>query len=99
MKQYYVYIMASSSGTLYIGVTNDLEHRVDQHKRKLIEGFTKKYNVSRLVHYEETNDVHDAISREKQIKRWRRSKKLELIESSNPTWADLSEGWFEHIDD
>jgi len=92
-KQYYVYTMASKSRVLYVGVTNNLQRRVEQHKQKVVEGFTHKYNVTRLVYYEMTNDVHAALAREKQIKSWRRSKKIELIESVNPTWQDLSEEW------
>ena len=95
MKNYYVYIMTSSSGTLYTGMTNDLKRRVYQHKHKLIEGFTEKYNVTRLAYYEETQDVQTAIAREKEIKSWRRNKKLELIKSLNPTWQDLSDGWYD----
>jgi putative endonuclease len=95
MKHYFVYIMSSSSGTLYIGMTNDLARRVYQHKSKAIEGFTKKYGVTRLVDFETHNDVHVAIAREKQLKHWRRSKKIALIESLNPTWSDLSEEWDE----
>jgi putative endonuclease len=95
MKHYYVYIMTSPSGTLYTGMTNDLKRRIYQHKHKLIEGFTKKYNVPRLAYYEETQDVQTAIAREKEIKSWRRSKKLELIKSLNPTWQDLSDGWYD----
>ena len=95
MKHYYVYIMTSPSGTLYTGMTNDLKRRVYQHKHKLIEGFTKKYNVTRLAYYEETQDIQTAIAREKEIKSWRRSKKLELIKSLNPTWQDLSDGWYD----
>ena len=68
MKTYYIYIMTSNSGTLYTGMTNDLKRRVYQHKRKMIEGFTKKYNVPRLVYFEKTNDIHSALTREKQIK-------------------------------
>lgn len=94
MKTYYVYIMASKSRVLYTGVTNNLERRVYEHKNKLIEGFTSKYNVDRLVHYEETNDVNVAIAREKQIKGWLRSKKIALIESANPQWKDLSLEWY-----
>jgi putative endonuclease len=93
-KQYYVYIMTNRSGTLYIGVTNDLVRRVHEHKSKNVEGFTKKYNLTLLVYYEAGADVRDAIAREKQLKGWRRSKKLALINSSNPTWNDLSDGWF-----
>ena len=92
-KQYYVYIMASRSRVLYVGMTNDLQRRVEQHKQKLIEGFTQRYNITRLVYYEVTNDVHAALAREKQIKSWRRSKKTDLIESVNPAWKDLSETW------
>jgi putative endonuclease len=95
VKQYYVYIMTNSSGTLYTGVTNDLRRRVWQHKQKLVEGFTKRYNITRLVYYEETLDVNAAIAREKQIKSWRREKKVALIESENGGWKDLSERWFE----
>ncbi len=88
--EYYVYILTNSSRTLYIGVTNDLVRRVYQHRQMLVEGFTKKYNVSWLVYYEQTQDVKAAILREKQIKAWRREKKVELIESFNPQWKDLS---------
>ncbi len=95
VKQYYVYIMASRSRTLYTGVTNDLERRVYQHKQKLVPGFTAKYKIERLVHFESTEDVHTAISREKQIKGWTRNKKVALIDSVNPTWNDLSASWFE----
>ncbi|MBX7234858.1 MAG: GIY-YIG nuclease family protein [Caldilineales bacterium] len=93
MKQYYVYIMTNRSRTLYIGMTNDLERRVSQHKSKLIPGFTSKYNITQLVYYEATNDVHEAIAREKQLKGWLRSRKIALIESANPTWKDLSTDW------
>ena len=95
MKQYYVYIMTSATGTLYIGMTNDLRRRTYQHKNKLIDGFTKKYNVNRLVFFEVYNDVRDAIAREKQLKKWRRSKKKWLVETHNPKWQDLSEEWDE----
>jgi putative endonuclease len=94
-KEYFVYIMASVAKTLYIGVTNDLERRVYQHKRKLIPGFTSKYNVTRLVYYETTNDIDVAIIREKQLKGWLRSKKIDLIESDNPQWEDLAKDWFD----
>ncbi|MCH8949663.1 MAG: GIY-YIG nuclease family protein [Chloroflexi bacterium] len=93
-RTYYVYIMASRSKTLYIGVTNDLERRVREHQTGALGGFTQKYNVHRLIYYEESNDVQAAIAREKQLKGWRRSKKLALIESANPEWDDLSENWF-----
>jgi len=97
MKQYYVYILSSLTGTLYTGMTNDLKRRVYQHKHKLIEGFTSKYDVTRLVHYEITDSVQAAIAREKEIKPWRRSKKIDLIKSSNPTWQDLSDGWYDEV--
>ncbi len=93
-RTYYVYIMASRSRTLYIGVTNDLERRVLEHQPGALGGFTQKYNVNRLIYYEESNDVQAAIAREKQLKGWRRSKKLALIELANPEWDDLSENWF-----
>ncbi|RJP53908.1 MAG: GIY-YIG nuclease family protein [Anaerolineaceae bacterium] len=95
MKTYYVYIMASRSRVIYTGVTGNLERRVYEHKNKLVEGFTKKYNVNQLVYFEETNDVNVALNREKQIKGWLRSKKIALIESINPTWKDLSLEWYE----
>ena len=87
--------MTSMSGTLYTGITSDLEKRVYQHKQKLADGFTKRYNVDRLVYYEETTDIEVALEREKEIKGWRRSKKISLIESINPTWKDLAEDWFD----
>ncbi len=90
MKAYYVYILTSKrNGTLYIGVTNDLIRRVYEHKNNLIEGFTKKYNIHKLVYYEQTNDSYSAIQREKRFKKWNRQWKLELIEKSNPQWKDL----------
>ena len=98
MKQYYVYIMTNNSKTLYTGITNNLARRVYEHKHKLVEGFTKKYNITKLVYYEEINSILDAIAREKQIKGWLRVKKIALIESANPQWKDLSENWFEDVD-
>ncbi|MEQ8382453.1 MAG: GIY-YIG nuclease family protein [Coleofasciculus sp. A1-SPW-01] len=95
MNTYYVYIMTNRSKTLYTGVTNDLYRRVYEHKQKLIPGFTQKYNINRLVYYQETSDVREAIAREKQIKGWLRAKKIALIESINPQWRDLSADWFE----
>ena len=89
---YYVYIMTNRSTTLYTGVTNNLERRVYEHKHKLVDGFTKKYNIARLVYYEATDDVQSAIAREKQIKGWLRRKKVALIESVNPEWRDLADG-------
>ena len=93
MRTYYVYILASLSGVLYVGVTNNLERRVVQHKTKTGAQFTAKYNVNRLVYFEETNDVRAAIGREKQLKSWRREKKVALIMSANPGWDDLSANW------
>jgi len=90
MKSYFVYILASKkNGTLYIGVTNDLVRRVYEHKEGVIDGFTKKYNVKKLVYYEIHNDIRNAIQREKQIKKWYRKWKIELIEKNNPEWNDL----------
>ena len=89
-SQYYVYMMANCSKTIYTGVTNDLTRRVYEHKNKLIPGFTKNYNIDILVYYETTSDVFSAIAREKQLKGWLRSKKVSLIESVNPDWKDLS---------
>ncbi len=94
MKNYYVYILASASRTLYTGVTNNLERRVIEHRRKLIPGFTARYRINRLVYFEVFGDIRAAISREKQIKGWLRAKKIALIESSNRDWKDLSDDWF-----
>ncbi len=88
---YHVYIMASESGVLYIGLTNHLESRTAQHKQKQVPGFTSIYNITKLVYFEPFGDVRNAIAREKQLKRWRRAKKVALIKSVNPTWRDLSE--------
>ena len=93
-NRYIVYIMASKSRRLYIGVTNNLERRVFEHKSKLVEGFTTKYNINRLVYFAETGDVMAAIEREKQLKGWLRAKKIALIESENPPLEDLSWDWF-----
>lgn len=98
MREYYVYIMSNESGTLYTGVTNSLERRVHEHREKLVEGFTKKYNITRLVYYETFSDIREAIGREKQIKSWRRRKKLDLIASLNPRWRDLAEDWYDEAD-
>ena len=95
MAQYYVYIMTNATRTLYIGVTNDLERRIYEHKGKLVDGFAKKYNVTWLAYYEVTSDVYAALSREKQLKRWGRSKKVALIESLNPRWKDLAQDWYD----
>ena len=90
MKGGFVYILASKSGVLYTGVTSSLDGRIVQHRFKLADGFTKKYNVSRLVYYERFGDIRAAIAREKQIKGWLRKKKVTLIEASNPRWEDLA---------
>ncbi len=94
MRTYYVYIMASRSRVLYTGVTNDLTRRVNEHKRGLVSGFTRKYRITRLVYFEEFPDIRDAIAREKEIKGWKRLRKISLIESRNPTWEDLAKNWF-----
>jgi len=95
MKNYYVYIMTNKYNTvLYTGVTNNLERRVEEHKSQRTPGFTAKYNVTRLVYFEEGPDVNIAIAREKQIKGWLRKKKIALVESLNPKWRDLSEDWY-----
>jgi putative endonuclease len=90
---YFVYIVASNSRTLYIGVTSDLSARMFQHKEGVFEGFTKTYKCHRLVYFERWDDISEAINREKQLKRWRRGKKIFLIEQDNPTWEDLSADW------
>ena len=90
MNTYYVYILSNKSKTLYIGMTNNLERRMYEHKNKLVDGFTKKYNLTKLVYYETTNDVKSAINREKQLKGWLRKRKIDLIEQKNPNWDDLS---------
>ncbi len=97
MKRYFVYIMSSLTGTLYTGMTNNLERRVFEHKQKSFPGFSTKYNVTRLAYYEETDDVQAAIAREKEIKGWRRSKKIALIKSLNSKWEDLAADWFDDV--
>ncbi len=90
MKQYFIYIMSNQpNGTLYIGVTGDLVKRVYEHKHALQDGFTRKYNLKKLVYYEESLDMYSAIQREKNLKHWTREWKINLIESKNPLWADL----------
>ncbi len=96
MKEYYVYFITNWTGdVLYTGVTNNLERRIYEHKHKLIDGFSKKYELNKLVYYEVFGDIKMAISREKQIKNWSRGKKNERVNAMNPKWKDLSEGWFE----
>jgi len=91
---YYVYIITNKSKTLYVGMTNNLERRMYEHKNKLIPGFTSKYNLNCLVYYEQTANVLSAIAREKQLKGWLRKKKIALIETQNPEWSDLSNELF-----
>ncbi len=89
-KQFYVYILSSKkNGTLYIGVTNNLVRRVEEHKRKINPGYTNRYNINMLVYYEIHSKILEAIKREKQLKKWKRQWKIELIESMNPDWVDL----------
>jgi putative endonuclease len=90
--------MASRSAVLYIGVTSDLERRVYEHKNHLLPGFTDKYKVDRLVYFEATDDVTAAIAREKQLKGWRRARKMELIAERNPYWQDLAADWYSSLD-
>ena len=98
MKNYYVYIITNfTNSTLYIGVTNNLERRLYEHKNKLVDGFSKRYNLNKLVYFEETTSIETAIEREKQLKSWKRDKKETLIKNINPTWKDLSEEWYKQI--
>ncbi len=91
-KHYYVYLLTNwNNKVMYVGITNDLVRRLYEHKNKLVSGFTKKYNVHKLVYFEETSDVISALAREKEIKKWRREKKNNLVLSVNPGWNDLSE--------
>jgi putative endonuclease len=95
-RTYYVYIVTNKPhGTLYIGVTNSLERRIWQHRNGTAEGFTKRYGLSRLVHFEDFRDISNAIAREKALKGWLRKRKIALIEQDNPLWKDLSQGWYE----
>ena len=89
-RTHYVYILSSRSRTLYTGVTNNLQRRLAEHRAGLVPGFTSKYKIFRLVHFEMFADIRDAITREKQIKKWRREEKIALIESRNPAWTDLA---------
>jgi putative endonuclease len=93
--RYSVYILGSVSGTLYIGVTSNLVFRARQHKDHTFRGFTAKYAVDRLLYYETYGEVSTAIARERQLKGWKREKKVALIEKSNPQWRDLSRAWYE----
>ena len=92
--QYYVYFLTNwNNHVLYVGVTNNLERRLYEHKHELIDGFTKRYHIHKLVYFEATSDVRSAIAREKQFKRWTRAQKNELISTKNPDWHDLSDDW------
>jgi len=95
-KRYYLYIMASKSRVLYVGVTGFLMARVLQHKAAEANSFTKRYNINRLVYYESLRYVNNALARETEIKKWRRDKKVALITAMNPTWEDLAEDWGKH---
>ena len=96
VHQYYVYILTNKkNGTIYIGMTNDLERRIFEHKNKLIDGFTKKYCLDKLIYFEQFNYVNDAILREKRLKKWKRQWKICLIEEDNPKWHDLASDWYE----
>ena len=99
MTDYYVYIMASHTKTLYVGVTNDLLRRVREHQSGHGSSFTARFHVGRLAYFESAPDAQSALEREKQLKSWRRSKKLALIETDNPRWTDLSYGWYDPEDD
>ena len=92
-KKYYVYIMASKGRVLYVGVTGSLMRRVLQHKSGEDDGFTRRYHITRLVYYQAFRYVNNAIARETEIKKWRRQKKVALVQASNPTWEDLAEDW------
>jgi putative endonuclease len=93
-RRFFVYILTNASKTLYIGVTNNLERRVGEHKAKSADSFTSRYNITQLAYFGEFNDPRDAIEYEKKLKGQSRKKKIELIESQNPTWRDLSADWF-----
>jgi len=98
IHKYYVYILASKrNGTIYIGMTNDLQHRVYEHKTGIVKGFTQKYGVSMLVYFEEFQQVEQAIQRENNMKKWKRDWKLKLIEENNLTWDDLAKDWYDNL--
>jgi len=91
-RTYYVYLLTNwNNKVIYVGITNDLERRIYEHKEKFVKGFTEKYNVNKLVYYEQTPDINAALNREKEIKKWRREKKNRLVVNTNPQWRDLSE--------
>jgi putative endonuclease len=93
MREYYVYILTNVLRTLYIGITNDLVRRIEEHRSGLGSDFTRRYHVHQLVYYESTNSVWAAIEREKELKSWRRSRKIDLINEKNPEWKDLASDW------
>ena len=94
MNNYYVYILASKrNGTLYIGLTNELDRRVIEHKNKQVRGFTAKYSINKLVYFEEFENHNEAFIRERRLKKWKRAWKIKLIEDENPDWKDLAEAW------
>ena len=95
MKTFYVYILASTSGTLYTGITNDIKRRIYEHKNHFVPGFTDKHNIDKLLYMETFRNVDHAIKREKQIKGWKREKKIKLIDQENAQWNDLSDNWFD----
>jgi len=95
VKNYYLYIMSSHSGTLYVGVTSNIKKRGWEHKNHLVPGFTDKYKVDKLLYFERIGDSSSVINREKQIKKWRREEKIKLIDSLNPQWIDLSQDWYD----
>ncbi|MFP2997703.1 GIY-YIG nuclease family protein [Spongiivirga sp. MCCC 1A20706] len=96
IHQYYVYIITNKkNGTLYIGVTNNLERRMFEHKNKIVEGFSKRYELTKLVYFQSFQYINDAILREKRMKKWKRAWKIELIENDNPAWNDLAQEWYE----
>ena len=98
IHQYYVYILASKiRGTLYIGITNDLQQRVYEHKTGVKKGFSQKYKVNQLMYFETFQNVNEAIEREKNMKKWKRDWKIKLIEKENNKWLDLAEGWYDDI--
>jgi putative endonuclease len=93
-RKYYVYLLTNwNNKVIYVGMTSDLQKRIYEHKHKQVKGFTEKYNINKLVYYEETTDVHAALAREKEIKKWRREKKDNLVKTMNPAWRDLSLQW------
>lgn len=99
VHQYYVYILSNKkNGTLYIGVTNNLERRIFEHKNKLIEGFSKKYSLTKLMYFEIFQHIEEAIKREKRLKKWKRQWKINLIEQNNPNWNDLAANWSINMD-